>query len=96
MLLSLLLVGGLGAVLRWLVGKQPWYWGVLFFIVAYPVSLIVLLMISLQMGIDATPASVGTEAWTGALVGALFLSSSLMPFGSGEKKQKPTDTSEAT
>lgn len=90
MLLSLLLVGGLGAALRWYFGKQRWYMGLLFFIVLTPLSLFGLLSLALMMGVDATVATAWTEAFTGSLVGAFLLSSSAGYFlDRDETKEEP-------
>lgn len=89
MLLSLLLVGGLGALLRWYFGKQRWYVGVAFLVVAFPLSIVGLLGLSLELGVqNPTPGTVGTEAFVGSMVGAFLLSSSLPSFLDAEESEK--------
>jgi hypothetical protein len=87
MLLSLFLFGGVGAICRWVFGKQHWSVGLLFFFVLCPVAVVLLFGIYVELGYDAMRHA-GRDAIVGAVFGAVMLSSQFGWFGDGASDTK--------
>jgi len=76
MLFSVLIVGGLAGLARYFFGKQSWWVGVLFFLLSYPVA-VVMLFAWYKRGSGAVQGAIGSagsHAFFGALIGAILLS----------------------
>ena len=95
MIPSFLLFGGVGAICRWMFGKQPWWVGLLFFFVLWPVAVVLMLGIYVELGYDASyiTRAAGRDGFSGAVVGALVLSSQFGWFGAAASD---TEADEAT
>lgn len=75
---SILLPAFLGLVARMTLGHQRWYWGILFFLLAYPIAVVVLTGLYLGLGGSGAPVVrlAGQNAFFGALAGAILLCAS--------------------
>lgn len=78
----------LGFLARFYLGKQRWYYGVLFFIITYPSWLVLLVGIYLNLGMSggAVITTAGSNSIWGTTIGALLLSSGWFS-GTSEKQE---------
>jgi hypothetical protein len=74
---SILIPIVLGFLMRFYLGKQRWYFGVLFFVIVYPVCLVGLVGLYLNLGLSGSSVleTAGSNSIWGSAIGALLLSS---------------------